>query len=418
MARFLLAWELGDGLGHASRFRPLAQGLRAQGHEVDLMLREIVHARSVLGDLGLRLLQAPFWMHQTVGGPNPSISLTEILVGNGYLQPDHLDGLAQGWLAALDLIRPDVLVADYAPTATIAAHIKGIPVAAVGGGFCLPPDASPLPPFRTWEPIEPGRIAYWEQRVTQTVNTVLARHGAPAVPRLSAIFRGDKPLLCCWPELDPYLRHEQRHDQRHDQRHTPPAAAGDVDAGLGPTFLNEGGEAPIWPEGDGPRVFAYVRSTHGDLLALLQALEQSGCRTLCYLPEVAAGRPAPLVSPRIRYAGRPVDLAQALPQADLLISHAGEATLAQALLAGVPMLLLPTQAEQFLNAQGVVRLGAGLNAATHGQPAPYAQLLHALLHTDSYRAAAQGMAHRYRDFLPSALNQALTAACESLLNGH
>lgn len=410
MARFLLAWEFGDGLGHASRFRPLAQSLRQRGHEVDLMLREIVHARSVLGDLGLRVLQAPFWMHQTVGGPNPTISLTEILVGNGYLQADHLDGLVQGWLAALDLIRPDVLVADYAPTATLAARIKGIPVATVGGGFYLPPDACPLPPFRTWEPIEPGRIAYWEQRVTQTVNTVLARHGAPAVPRLSAIFRGDKPLLCCWPELDPY--------QRHDQRHTLPAASSDVDTGLGPTFLNEGGEAPQWPEGDGPCVFAYVRSTHADLIQLLQALDQSACRTLCYLPEVAAGRPAPLASPRIRYAGRPVDLAQALPQASLLISHAGEATLAQALLAGVPLLLLPTQAEQFLNAQGVAQLGAGLNAATHGQPVPYAPLIHTLLHTGSYRAAAQAMAHRYRDFLPSALNQTLTAACESLLNGH
>ncbi|MBI2733235.1 MAG: hypothetical protein HYX44_08025 [Aquabacterium sp.] len=403
MARFLLAWEFGDGLGHASRFRQLAQGLRARGHEIDLMLREIVHARSVLGDLGLRLLQAPYWMHQTMGGPSPTISLTEILVGNGYLQPDHLDGLVQGWLAAFDLIRPDVLVADYAPTATIAARIKGIPVATVGGGFYLPPDVSPLPPFRTWEPIEPGRVAYWEQRVTQTVNSVLARHGAPAVPRLSAILRGDKPLLCCWPELDPY------------QRHTLSGSAGKTDVGLGPTFLSESGEAPQWPEGDGPCVFAYVRSTHGDLLALLQALDASGCRTLCYLPEVAAGRPAPLASPRIRYASRPVDLTQTLSQARLLICHAGESTLAQGLMAGVPMLLLPTQAEQFLNAQGVAQLGAGVNAAAHGQPVPYAQQLHTLLHTDSYRRAAQHMAQRYRDVDPRILDQTLTDACEALL---
>jgi len=148
----------------------------------------------------------------------------------------------------------------------------------------------------------------------------------------------------------------------------------------------------------------------------LQALDQSGCRTLCFLPEVAAGRPAPLVSPHIHYAGRPVDLAQALPQASLLISHAGESTLAQALLAGVPMLLLPTQTEQFLNAQRVAQLGAGLNAAEHGQPVPYGPLLHRLLHTPSYREAAQGMARRYTDFLPSSLNLTLTAACESLLN--
>jgi UDP:flavonoid glycosyltransferase YjiC (YdhE family) len=36
-----------------------------------------------------------------------------------------------------------------------------------------------------------------------------------------------------------------------------------------------------------------------------------------------------------------VSLPQALAQADLCVCHAGEATLAQSLLAGVPLLMLP-----------------------------------------------------------------------------
>jgi hypothetical protein len=132
MARFLLSWEFGGGLGHAGRFKPLAQALMQRGHQVDLMLRDIVHTRALLADLDVRVLQAPVWLHQTVGVPTPTISLAEILMGNGYLQAGTLAGLVAGWQTVMDMLRPDVVVADYAPTATIAARIAGIPVATVG----------------------------------------------------------------------------------------------------------------------------------------------------------------------------------------------------------------------------------------------------------------------------------------------
>jgi len=399
MARFLMAWEFGDGLGHVGRFRPLAQALRAQGHEVDFMLREIVQSRTVLGDLGLRLLQAPIWLHPTVGLPAPSISLTEILAGNGYLQAEHLDALVQGWLSTMALLQPDVLVADYAPTATLAARILGIPVATVGSAFYLPPDASPLPPFRAWEPIEAGRVAYWDRRLLQTINAVLARHGAPAVNQVADILRGDRPLLCSWPELDPYQRGPLAPDQ----------------AWLGPGTLASGGEAPSWPEGDGPQVFAYLRSTHADLAPLLQALADHPCRTLCYLPELAAGRLPPVQSDRIRYTSRPVSLQQALPQVRLLVSHAGASTVAQALQVGVPMLLLPTHTEQFINAQQVAALGAGLNAATRPRPTPFAAMLRTLLDEPACLQAAQATASRYRGHDLARLPTTLAEACISLL---
>ena len=36
MARILLAWELGGGLGHVTRLEPLARELVRQGHDVKL----------------------------------------------------------------------------------------------------------------------------------------------------------------------------------------------------------------------------------------------------------------------------------------------------------------------------------------------------------------------------------------------
>lgn len=402
MARFLLCWEFGGGLGHAGRFKPLAQELIRRGHQVDLMLRDIVHTRALLGDLnaqGARILQAPIWLHQTVGLPNPLISLSEIVTGNGYLKASSLMGLVEGWRGAMQMAQTDVVVADYAPTATIAARTLGIPVASVGIGFYVPPDASPLPPFRTWEPIAAGRVEHYDQLVLNSVNEVLQGYQAPPLHKLADIFRGDLPLLCTWPELDHYGRGPLPAGQHY----------------MGPTFLPSGGEAPQWPEGDGPTVFAYVRSTHPDHLALLQALDKLGCRTLCYMPEVAAGKPEPLKSARIRYAQGPVHLGQALPQAQLAICHAGEATLAQAILAGVPVMMLPTQAEQFLMAVRVEQAGAGINVAARPRPTDYTALLRQMLHEPAHRQATQALAQRYQAFTHEGQTSDLVDAFESLI---
>lgn len=404
MARFLLCWELGGGLGHAGRFKPLAQELMRRGHQVDLVLRDVVHTRALLGDLnaqGARILQAPIWLHQTAGMPNPVISLSEIVMGNGYLQADALMGLVEGWRGAMQLARPDVIVADYAPTAALAARTLGLPVASIGIGFYLPPDANPLPPFRTWEPIQAGRVEHVDQRVLNTVNEVLSRHEAPALTKLADLFRGDLPLLCTWPELDHYGRGELPAGQRY----------------MGPNFQPAAGETPRWPEGDGPAVFAYIRSSHPDHLALLQALDQLGGRALCYLPEVAAGQPEPLRSPRIRYAKGPVHLGQALPQAQLVVCHAGEATLAQAMLAGAPVLMLPMQAEQFLLALRVEQAGAGINVASRPRPTNYKSLLTQMLGQPAHRQAAQALAQRYQAFSHEQQTAELVSAFESLIPG-
>lgn len=399
MARFLLCWEFGGGLGHAGRLKPLAEGLMQAGHTVDLALREIVHTRALLQDLGARVLQAPLWTHQTVGLPHPTVSLAEILIGNGYLRADTLDALVAGWRSLMNLTRPDVIVADYAPTATLAARILGIPVATVGLGFYLPPEATPIPPFRIWEPITPGRVAYADRTVRETVNQVLRDQGARPVTHLAEILRGDLPLLCTWPEMDHYQRGALPAGQRYH----------------GPNFLPSWGETPVWPEGQGPQVFAYLRTTHPDHAALLQALADAGCRTLCYMPEVAAGKPPPVVSPHIRYSAGPVHLGQALPACKLVICHGGEATLAQALLHGVPLMLLPTQAEQFLMSQRMEDAGVAINVAARPRPSAFGPMLDVLLKQPGHAAQARALAQRHAGFSHAAQTRELVTAVTSLL---
>lgn len=398
---YLIGWELGGGLGHAGRIKPLAAGLLARGHGVTLALRDLVQTQRLLADLPCPRLQAPVWLHRAMGVPETQVSLPEILMGCGYLDAGAVDALVQGWLALLRLSRAEALVVDYAPSALIAARIAGLPAASVGMGFWMPPHRQPMPAYRDWEPIAPGRVARAEQLVFDNVNQVLTRHGAAPLAQLSHLFTGDMPLLCSWPEVDHYDR-----------------GADGADEWLGPNFLPDSGRPVQWPAGTGPRVFAYLKTAHPDHAAVLQALVALGCRVECYLPEVAGGRPPPVVSPQIHYASGPVDLGQACADADLLVCHAGQATLAQALLAGVPLLLLPMQAEQFLMARQVERAGLGISAALRRRPTDFNALIAPLLAAHApQRQGARAFAERHHDFSHEGQVRELLARLETLPRG-
>lgn len=92
-----------------------------------------------------------------------------------------------------------------------------------------------------------------------------------------------------------------------------------------------------------------------------------------------------------------VDLEPLLPAADLVISH-GSGTAAPALLAGVPLLLLPRWAEQHLAALRVQSIGAGLIAVGSAAPQSYRTQIDRLLLEPVYREAARRFAERHSEF--------------------
>ena len=399
MSTILLAWELGAGLGHAGRLKPLAAELLGRGHGVTLALRDLVHTRRLLDDLPVPRLQAPAWLHKSVGAPSPAASLAEILLGYAYLDPDALEGLVLGWRDLMRATGARAVVTDYAPTAIVAARMLDLPAVAIGPGFWIPPSGQPLPGIRDWATLREGRLAESEAHVLRSVNAVLARHGAAPFARACDLFLGDRALLCAWPETD------------HYQRERLPAGQ----EWYGPTFLPGGGTAPAFPEVAGPRVFAYVKSGFDEHAAVLRALVDAGCSTLCYLPDVATGKPPPVEHERLRYARGPVDLARAYETAVLCVCHAGGATMVQALLAGVPCLLLPMQTEQFLLARRIERTGACINAGARPRPVDFGSLVRELVADGPARAAARAFADQYDGFSPRQQTLDLCDAIEATI---
>ncbi|GAB2842168.1 glycosyltransferase [Pseudoduganella ginsengisoli] len=382
MARVHLCWELGGGLGHAGRLKLLAQELLAAGHEVSMSLRDLAHTHAMLGELPVPKLQAPVWLHRTVGLPENRGSLAEVVLDYGYLEPNGLAGQVMGWRAVFELVKADVVIGDYAPTAMLAARSMGLRSVSVGIGFTLPPPGRALPLLRDWENIAPQRLAQAEARVLDVANAVLARHGGVPLAWAAELFLGDATWMTAWPEMDHYGRGVEALDW------------------LGPVFAQGGGIAPKWPAGSGPKVFAYVKTEHGQHAKVLQALAQAGCRVLCYLPEVANGMAPPVQSPAILYARKPVDVTAALSQADWCVCHGGEATVAQALLAGVPLLLLPMQVEQYLLSRRIATAGMAVNIPA--PPPDWHAALRTVLSNATLARQARAFAARHAAFSPSA----------------
>ncbi|MCW5575765.1 MAG: hypothetical protein KIT13_06675, partial [Burkholderiales bacterium] len=236
----LLAWELGGGTGHLASLRAIAEGLLSRGHRVTLAARDIGSAAMIFGGLErqVRIVQSPVCSRNYGGLADPPLNFAEILMRFGYLDASMLKALLQGWRSLFELTGADRLVADHAPTALLAARGGAMACSTFGNPFAVPPPVAPTPNMRDWLEVPAQRLQDSDERVVAAINAALA----PAVPPIASLHRlfdGADCLFVGVPELDPYG----------------PRAAGSY---LGLHMVRSGSEPAVWPEGEGPRVFAYL----------------------------------------------------------------------------------------------------------------------------------------------------------------
>jgi UDP:flavonoid glycosyltransferase YjiC (YdhE family) len=377
MGRVLFAWEMGSNLGHLSRVQPLAQRLAARGHEVLVVVRDLAHAARVLGPVRIPFVQAPH-ATTTLKPSEPVISYADILWSQGWADASQLWGMAQAWVNLLRMFRPDVAVIDHSPTALLAARISRTACALVGTGFEIPPSLEPLPAFPGFVSATREGAIRAEQRVLENANQVLRVARAPKLQALKELFDVELRWLATFPELDHY-------GPRPEERY------------VGPVGEIQAAQSVAWPEHDGPRIFAYLRSSTPGLQTILQALAASEANVVCYAPGVPSQTLDVLRASGTVVSDAPVHLSQLLKDANLCVSYAPAGTVASSLLLGAPQLLAPSHVEAQLTAHCVECLGAGVTLHGSEDAQHTASVLRRALGSE-FHGKARAFASRYAHF--------------------
>ena len=139
----LFAWELGGGLGHVLPLMRTGRYFSLRQSEPIYVLADVSAAPDT--NSAQSVLQAPVCKRQLVTNVHTPETFADVLMPAGYGDANMLGSLLNAWRSIFDLVRPDVVIADFAPTALLAANVLAIPTLAMGNGFCNPP--LPWPSF-------------------------------------------------------------------------------------------------------------------------------------------------------------------------------------------------------------------------------------------------------------------------------
>ena len=365
----LIAWELGGNWGHVARDLPVLRRLQAGGYSVLYAVRDATIAPTLAASVGVPCVAAP-GSTKPARMPRGLAGYGAGLFADGFGDAMVLDQRLAGWMRLFAEHETHVVVSDYAPGALLAARMYGIPSVTVGSGFEIPPDGALLPSFSS-DPAqdEPAR-RFSEGLVLFNVNRVLRDHGAPQLDRLAQVFQGTRNVLTTVAELD-------HCGARSDATYAGPMQ--DLSAGV----------AASWRTAK-PRVLVYLRGVQPVMGEMLQALDGIGAEVIAVLPEVERLSP---VGTDLRVFRQPVSFDGLLETADLVIAS-GSGTVTTALLAGIPVLVLPSNAEQAMFAHRVEAAGAGMTVGS-GTAATFDDAIHRLLHDAAFRAAAGALAAKY-----------------------
>nr|WP_232846291.1 nucleotide disphospho-sugar-binding domain-containing protein [Amphritea pacifica] len=126
---------------------------------------------------------------------------------------------------------------------------------------------------------------------------------------------------------------------------------------IGPCTQINRGSAASWPEGNGKKIFVYLKSEYKEIEAVIDGLVRCGYRVLVFCKGLSNHLKNKLDTPLIHLADKPLNLAEVLPEADLVINHAGIGTVLNAALYSCLQITLPIFAEQLLTAQMIRKQG-------------------------------------------------------------
>lgn len=383
MKRIGLAWELGGGLGHITSFLPLVKGLKESGFEPVMMLRDISHMEKFYGDIDVPYFQAPVW--QALPSKTlPHHNFTDTLFHVGYLEFEAIHSLVKGWVNQLSLLKPDLMILDYSPSALIACRILRIPCIVFGNCFAIPPRQSPMPAYRSWQVPSSDVTLHMEtseRRCVSKINQVLEYHQAPLIHHVYEIMDVSHTFITTDKQLDIYPRQ----------------SADNVEY-LGAMTTDSIGLSHIpWPDPHLPKCFAYLKSSYEFIDHVLAACQQAQVQFVIYSPDLSAEKKQRYQSNHIVFTHQPCQISAVREQCDFAMIHGGN-LLDKFLEAGKPVLLLPMQMEHLMMAHNACKQGVGCYFNAEHSPQALVPMIQKISRQPDYKIAAATMAKQMTNY--------------------
>ena len=333
-------------LAHVARPVALARALDRNRYEVVMAC-----ASSYAG-----FAQSPAWASVEIDSISPQRFAQALADGAPLYDLATLKAYVQADMALIRAQQPDLVVGDFRLSLSVSARLMKRPYLAIANAYWTPysPPSFPLPvlPLTRLLPIPVARLLFSLVRPLafrlhcRPMNQLRALHGLPSLGSdLRRVYTDADHLLVA---DDPALH--------------PLALDGRPFSFVGPLAWSP--DRP-WPANDAARLglsttpMVYVAlGSSGPATALTEVLE--ALSTLPVLVMAAtAGKPAPASVPANARVFDYLPGDQAAARAALVVCNGGSLAVQQALAAGVPVLGVASNMDQFLNMAPVVSAGAG-----------------------------------------------------------
>ena len=335
MRTAVLCWELGGGAGHILPLRILAEHLLKRGVRIVLVVKNIQLAERVFHGLDVAVLRSPDFNTKT-GGP-AARGFARLLLNTGYQNVQELTAVIRVWYSILSIAKADLVVADAAPGALLAARILCIAAVETGAGFFCPPASPGLPGITPWNPAPDHALQADDVHLLGCINQALEsfRVGCEPLPSLAALFGAGFRMILGFAQTDHFGPREEHY------------------IGYSPRPL--GSNETQWPRGRGQPVFVYLHAGFPQFAVVLNQLSLLRNPVLFVAPGLTSLAQRPVVPGNILLTEQFQNIERILARKPMVIFHGSLGLAAQCLMRGIAPVIVPCQTEQTLLAWRLAR---------------------------------------------------------------
>lgn len=330
--RILLAWESGAGRGHIMTLRTVPEAL-GTGFAYDAALCIMDHAAELEPFCDMVFPGARLFVdrqERVAAGVLRTATWGEFLGDIGFRNGAFLTTQVKWWQEVLANRCIDLVVADYAPCALLAAQSMDIPAVTIGTGYGIPPAG--LETFPVFLP-EYGDRLYDESDMVAGINAALEPLGVPQLGYLSDIYRRSHELVRTLDILDPY------HGLR-TQPLMPPVA-----------------DVAFPAVSQGTEVFVYFSTTELEDAGVVDAIATLGHPIRAFCPGITPDLAARLRSAGVMLENQPVPVELIAKRSRLMVHSGQHGIICLGLAAGLPQIAIPQHLEQLYHARRCAEAG-------------------------------------------------------------